>query len=116
MNKNIFLSSLLCGLCFSTFTSANDKVDKVYDSQRYKQVCKGKTQGAPVSFAYRGIIWNGTCEPHFFPSNKAMMVDEHTPALSRLCQNDLSATSINLEGKEIKGKCALSFSPPQPKM
>ena len=69
MNKNIFLSTVLCGLCFAPFAaSANDKVETIYNAQKYQQVCKGKSQGAQVSFAYRGIIWNGTCEPQFFPS------------------------------------------------
>ncbi len=57
MNKNLFLSAALCSLCLTPFvTSANDKVEKVYNAQKYQQVCKGKSQGAPVSFAYRGII------------------------------------------------------------
>ena len=51
MNKKILFSSILCGLFFSPFVSANDKVEKVYDSQRYQQVCKGKSQGTAVSFA-----------------------------------------------------------------
>ena len=52
MNKKILLSSMLCGLFFSPFAvQANDKVETVYNAQKVQQVRKGKTQGAPVSFA-----------------------------------------------------------------
>jgi len=77
MNKNILFSAVLCGLCFAPIaTQANDKVETTYNAQKYMQVCKGKTQGAPVSFAYRGIIWNGTCEPQFFSTHKAVKGNE----------------------------------------
>ena len=87
MNKKILFSSILCGLFFSPFVSANDKVEKVYDSQRYQQVCKGKSQGTAVSSAYRGIIWNGTCEPQFFPSSKNANIhgDDYGWMVDRFC-------------------------------
>ena len=116
MNKKILFSSILCGLLFSPFVSANDKVEKVYDSQRYQQVCKGKSQGTAVSFAYRGIIWNGTCEPQFFPSSKNANIHGDEAELTSICHGDPKAMSINIEGKESKGKCALGFSAPKPKM
>ena len=110
MNKKILFSSILCGLFFSPFVSANDKVEKVYDSQRYQQVCKGKSQGTAVSFAYRGIIWNGTCEPQFFPSSKNANIHGDEAELASICQGDSKATSINIEGKEIKGKKTVNNS------
>lgn len=116
MNKNILFSSILCGLFFSPFVSANDKVEKVYDSQRYQQVCKGKSQGTAVSFAYRGIIWNGTCETQFFPSSKNANIHGDETELASICQGDPKSMSINIEGKEIKGKCALGFMAPKPRM
>lgn len=115
MNKNIVLSSILCGLCLAPFAaSANDKVEKVYDAQRYQKVCKGKSQGAPVSFAYRGIIWNGTCEPQFFPSAKNSSITGNEAELSSTCSGDTGATTATINGTEMKGKCALGFMPPRP--
>ncbi|PWB17020.1 hypothetical protein DCO44_01545 [Acinetobacter sp. AM] len=114
MNKNILLSTLLCGLCLTPFaTQANDKVETTYNAQKYMQVCKGKTQGAPVSFAYRGIIWNGTCEPQFFSTNKAVTGNESE--LMTACQTDMAAKSVMIAGQEVKGKCALGFTAPYPK-
>ena len=115
MNKNIFLSSILCGLCLTPFAaSANDKVEKVYDTQRYQKVCKGKSQGAQVSFAYRGIIWNGTCEPQFFPSVKNSSIAGDEPELTSACSGDTGATTVNINGTEVKGKCTLGFMAPRP--
>ena len=115
MNKNFLLSSILCGVCLAPFAaSANDKVEKVYDAQRYQKVCKGKTQGAQVSFAYRGIIWNGTCEPQFFPSSKNASITGDEAELSTACSGDTSATTASINGTEVKGKCALGFMPPRP--
>jgi hypothetical protein len=115
MNKKILLSSMLCGLFFSPFAvQANDKVETVYNAQKFQQVCKGKTQGAPVSFAYRGIIWNGTCEPQFFSSSKAVQLQGNEPELYRSCMADAQSTVITVNGTELKGKCALGFTPPRP--
>ncbi|WP_425916842.1 hypothetical protein [Acinetobacter sp. TSRC1-2] len=115
MNKNFLLSSILCGLCLAPFAaSANDKVEKVYNAQKYQQVCKGKTQGAQVSFAYRGIIWNGTCEPQFFPSAKNASVSGDEAELTTACSGDMNAKMATVNGTEIKGKCALGFVPPRP--
>lgn len=115
MNKNFLLSSILCSLCLVPFaTSANDKVEKVYDAQRYQKVCKGKTQGAQVSFAYRGIIWNGTCEPQFFPSTKNASVNGDEVELMNACSGDMNAKMATVNGTEMKGKCALGFMAPRP--
>ena len=115
MNKNIFLSTMLCGLYLASFSAfANDKVQSTYNAQKYHQVCKGKMQGAPVSFAYRGIIWNGTCETQFLPSSSKVMLKGDEAELNSICQSNPQATSINIEGKEIKGKCALGFKAPHP--
>lgn len=115
MNKNTILSSFFCGLCLASFTvSANDKVETTYNAQKYQQVCKGKSQGSHVSFAYRGIIWNGTCEPQFFASTKNASIKGDEAELNSVCTSDNGTKSINIEGKEIKGKCALGFTPPRP--
>ncbi|HJF28224.1 MAG TPA: hypothetical protein K8V79_08270 [Acinetobacter lwoffii] len=114
MNKNLFLSTALCSLCLTPFvTSANDKVEKVYNAQKYQQVCKGKSQGAPVSFAYRGIIWNGTCEPQFFPSSGTSSLRGDEPELYNACSTG-NVTSVTINGTEMRGKCALGFTVPHP--
>ena len=113
MNKNIFLATALCGLCFAPFAaSANDKVEKVYNAQKYQQVCKGKSEGAPVSFAYRGIIWNGTCQQQFFPSSSANIRGDE-PELYTSCSSS-GATTATINGTQVKGKCALGFTAPRP--
>ena len=33
-------------------------------TQKFQQICKSKKQGDMVSFAYKGLIFNGTCEPN----------------------------------------------------
>jgi len=99
MHKNVILSSILCGLCLAPFAaSANDK-----------------SQGAPVSFAYRGIIWNGTCEPQFFASGKNAMIKGDEAELYSACESDAGVKSVTIDGMEVKGKCALGFEPPRPK-
>lgn len=116
MNKNIFLSSILCGLCLAPFAaSANDKVETVYSAQKYQQVCKGKSQGDQISFAYRGIIWNGTCEPQFFASGKNAAVKGDEAELYTACSGNSGAATATINGTEVKGKCALGFTPPRPK-
>ena len=116
MHKNVILSSILCGLCLAPFAaSANDKVETVYNAQKYQQVCKGKSQGAPVSFAYRGIIWNGTCEPQFFASGKHAMIKGDEAELYSACESDAGVKSVTIDGMEVKGKCALGFEAPRPK-
>mgnify|MGYP000072388913 FL=1 len=116
MKKNFILSSILCGLCLAPFAaSANDKVETVYNPQKYQQVCKGKSQGAPVSFAYRGIIWNGTCEPQFFASGKHAMIKGDEPELYNTCSSASGAASVTIGGTQVKGKCALGFMAPRPK-
>jgi hypothetical protein len=117
MNNNAFFSILLCSLCLAPLaTQANDKVETTYNAQKYQQVCKGKTQGAWVSFAYRGIIWNGTCEPQFFASSKNSSIKGDEAELSTTCSADMKAKMVTINGTEVKGKCALGFMPPHPQM
>lgn len=62
MNTKLILSSLICGLCFTVAAQANAKTTQDPQTQKYQQVCKGKKQGDAVSFAYKGVIFNGVCE------------------------------------------------------
>ena len=64
MNTKLILSSLICGLCFTVAAQANAKTTQDPQTQKYQQVCKGKKQGDMVSFAYKGVVYNGTCEPN----------------------------------------------------
>lgn len=114
MKTKILMGLMLCAGVFMGTVQANDKVSSTYNAATYQKVCKGKSQGDMVSFAYKGIIWNGTCEQRFFPSNsKGLTGDE--PELATACTADNTVKSTTLNGTEVKGKCALSFTPPSPK-
>jgi hypothetical protein len=115
MNKHLVLSSVCLGFALTAPAAfANDKVASTYDANRYMQVCKGKSQGDHVSFAYRGIIWNGTCQPQFFASNKGTLMGDEAE-IYRTCKGASGMHSAMINGKEVKGKCALGFTAPQPK-
>ena len=114
MNKKILVATLFSMACLSSPLYANDKVESTYNAKLYQQVCKGKSEGADVSFPYKGIIWNGTCQNQFFPNN-ATGIKGNEAQLNSSCLSDSAAKSINIEGKEYKGKCALGFAPPLPK-
>ncbi len=65
MNTKLLFSSLICSLCFSVAAHAADtKATQDQQAKKYQQVCKGKKQGDPVSFAYKGVVFNGSCEPN----------------------------------------------------
>ncbi|ANF83105.1 hypothetical protein A3K93_05210 [Acinetobacter sp. NCu2D-2] len=113
--KTQVLCALFLGACtLSPLALANDKVEKVYDAQLFQKVCKGKSAGDAVTFAHRGIIWNGTCEPQFF-SNSKNAVNGDEAELYTTCQGASGATTATLNGQEVKGKCALGFAPPRPR-
>lgn len=115
MKNHILVSALLSCLFIAPLaTQANDKVGTFYNPQQFQQVCKGKSQGDAVSFASRGIIWNGNCTMQFFPSAKTTKLKGNEPELSSICQSDPASKSINIEGKDYKGKCALGYAPPAP--
>lgn len=111
-------SQVLCAMIIgasslSSLAFANDKVEKVYDAQLFQKVCKGKSAGDAVTFAHRGIIWNGTCEQQFFSSTKSTFVGTEAE-IYNTCQGSTGTTTATINGQEIKGKCALGFTPPRP--
>lgn len=114
MKTQVLLTTMMCTLFFSGFSQANDKVESTYDAKKYQQVCQGKSEGAEVSFAYKGIIWNGTCQPQFMPTN-AKGLTGNEAQLNSICRSDAATKSINIEGKDYKGKCSLGYAPPMPK-
>lgn len=111
MKIKIVFASLLCTIGLSSYAQAKDNNSQ---AQKYQQVCKGKTQGTDVSFAYKGVIWNGSCQTQFFPTQASAEKGDEKE-LNSICVSDPKATSIQIEGKTLKGKCALGFSPPQPR-
>ncbi|WP_109440581.1 hypothetical protein [Acinetobacter haemolyticus] len=62
MNSKLLLSSLICGLCLTVTAQANTKTAADQLTQKHQQVCKGKKQGDAVSFAHKGVVFNGTCQ------------------------------------------------------
>lgn len=114
MDKKILFSVMMCALPLTSITHANDKVEKVYHADLYQKVCKGKSSGDAVTFAHRGIIWNGTCEPQFFAHSKTALMGNEAEIYTT-CQNSSGTTIATVNGQELKGKCALGFTPPRPK-
>ena len=64
MNTKLLFSTLLCSLCLAVTAQVNAKLTIDAQAQKYQQVCKSKKQGDMVSFAYKGVVYNGTCEPN----------------------------------------------------
>lgn len=114
MNKKILLAATLCGLLSPISSFANDKVATVYHPQTFQKICQGKTQGDWVEFAYRGIIWNGSCQNQFFSSDKNAVIYGDEPELLNVCRQDPNSKTVTIEGRTYNGKCALAFSPPRP--
>lgn len=114
MNKKILISALLASVLSPMMAIANDKVPAIYHPEGFQKVCKGKQQGDWVQFAYRGIIWNGSCQPQFFSSEKNAVIYGDEPELLNVCRTNPQSTSITLDGRTYKGQCALGFNPPRP--
>lgn len=86
------------------------------DLKKFQQVCKGKTAGAEVSFAHKAVIWNGTCESVFTATDRTVTLVGSEAEIYHICTNDKEATSMTINGSEVKGKCILTYTPPMPKM
>lgn len=115
--KNKFLTTMLCaslGLGMATIAQAHEHQDNNYNPHKFSQVCKGKTAGAPVSFAANGALWNGTCQTQFIPTKPTKALKGNEPELSSVCSSEPSSKSVNIAGKTFIGKCALAFTPPTP--
>lgn len=114
MDKKLLFSIMLGAMSVTGMATANDKVEKVYNPDLYQKVCKGKSAGQAVSFPYRGIIWNGTCEPQFFSNDKNALTGTEAEIYTA-CQNGSGTGTATINGQEMQGKCALGFTPPRPK-
>ena len=115
MKKTVLYAVMLCGLPITTpLTTANDKVEQIYNPDLYMKACKGKSQGDAVTFAHRGILWNGTCQPQFFADTKESVIGNES-AIYTTCSSTTGTTTAMINGMSLKGKCALGFTPPQPR-
>ena len=114
MHKKILFAAALCGLLSPLNSFANDKVATVYHPETFQKICQGKTQGDWVVFAYRAIIWNGSCQNQFFSSDKEAIIYGDEPELLNVCREDAQAKTVSIEGRTYNGECKLGFSPPRP--
>ena len=62
MNTKLLFSCLICGLFLSPASQAKTNSD--VQTHKYQQVCKGKKSGDMISFAHKGVIFNGVCQPN----------------------------------------------------
>lgn len=58
--NNLIKALSVSALCMSAFGIVH-----AADAHEKKQisVCKSKSEGTPVTYAYKGVIYNGTCQP-----------------------------------------------------
>lgn len=58
--NNLMKALSVSALCMSAFGIVH-----AADAHEKKQisVCKNKSEGTPVTYAYKGVIYNGTCQP-----------------------------------------------------
>ncbi len=113
MNRKILISCLCSAAFLSNTGYANDKVESTYVPATYQKVCQGKAQGDAVSFAYKGIIWNGNCESQFFPATSKGLTGNE-PELATACAKDNTIKYAMINRTVVKGKCALSYVAPTP--
>lgn len=114
MNKKILISALFVTVLSPLSAFANNKVPNLYHPEGFQKVCQGKQVGEWVQFAYRGIIWNGSCKNQFFSSDKSAQIYGDEPELLSVCAKNPKADRITLEERTYMGKCALGFTPPRP--
>lgn len=62
MNTKLLLTSFMCSLCFTAAAHANTQTNQDSQTQKHQQVCKGKKQGDMVSYAQKGVVFNGVCQ------------------------------------------------------
>lgn len=122
MNTPSFLPALM--LCTSAFLFSVPVQAKpttsgetyTYNASHFQQVCKGKSEGSPVSMALNGVIFNGTCQLMLVPANKRIASNIEDAVLTQACVGKKTNESISttLNDQEIKGRCNLSFHSIEP--
>lgn len=80
-----------------------------YNPSKLQQVCRGKSQGAPVSMAMNGVIFNGTCEYRYVPNSRNVRNIDPMEADQACSGQANSSVTATVDGKQVAGKCALAF-------
>ena len=63
--KNALVKALAVSiLSCAGLTAANAADISKAEAQTQVRICKGKQQGAWVSYNFKGVLFNGTCEPN----------------------------------------------------
>lgn len=80
-----------------------------YNPAKLQQVCRSKSQGAPVSMAMNGVTFNGTCEYRYIP-NARNVRDIDPMEADQACSGQANSSAMaTINGKQMAGKCALAF-------
>lgn len=110
----LWIALAVIGMSSTTFAQSADR-EYVSNLKKFQQVCKGKSAGSEVNFAHKGVIWNGTCE-HLFTANTASVNTTDSEQIAyKTCQQDAQSATMQIDGKDVKGKCVLTYTPPMPK-
>ncbi|WP_156935720.1 hypothetical protein [Alkanindiges illinoisensis] len=80
-----------------------------YNPAKLQQVCRGKSQGAPVSLAMNGVVFNGTCEYRYIPNSRNVRNIDPMEADQACSGQASSSVNATVDGKQVAGKCALAF-------
>ena len=113
MSIKIFFAILFSSITLSAVANTQSHTAQANDIQKYQAVCKAKTSGTEVSFAHKGVIWNGQCQSQFFPANKQASIPDAAQRRA-ICAESSELKSAQIDGQEVKGKCVMAYIPPQP--
>lgn len=117
-NSSFLYTALLCSASLLSFPAqakpANGN-EPYSPNKTFQQACHGKSEGAPVSMALNGVIFNGTCQVMLVPTNRSVATRVEDAALVQACAGKANErVTATLNGQEVKGKCALSFHSIEP--
>lgn len=113
MSIKIVFAILFSSFALNAVANSQSHTSQANDIQKYQAVCKAKAPATEVSFAYKGVIWNGQCQPQFFPTSKQAALPDAAQR-SAICKEDAELKSTQIDGQEVKGKCVMAYLPPQP--
>jgi hypothetical protein len=120
-NTSFLCAALLCSASFLGFTAhaatTSSGENYTYNAQKFQNVCKGKSVGAPVSIVMGRAIFNGTCELQFV-ANRYTVNGLDSATLAQACQGKQphDVTSVSMNNRDMKGKCVLAFNSIEPSM
>lgn len=107
------IAALFSSLAFCSIAMAQSNSPQANDVKKYQAVCKGQSAGSPVSFAHKGVLWNGSCESQFFPTSKQAVTIDDAQRIA-ICAENPDAKSAQVNDQELKGKCVMAYLAPQP--